>query len=515
MANIKNLLKELENAKKKWELSSDDLSFLSNLWDANITTRLDIDVNNEELNKIWKNYSDNAYSTATKKRELEYDTANKLWNIETASSNIKEARSDDTRQELLWNTSDYKTKQDERYKQVQDIIDTQKRIANRQANIEVANAWRYWDIYSDSTIQNIKNDTINRYWQNILNAMNTALSNNRQIDSDILNVWLTEVNDKNTRDAYKDALLDKNNSYILDAIKLARDWDKKAIEDVENFFQSAVRTRWENTLTRDEQSQRREFYEKEFASLSPEWKAQMLADFSSNVAWYSLVADYIPRMVENYPNLSLSELVWKMTKVWEYALSWKQLAEQFATINPEYLTDNQKDLLDMFSVKWYTYTNDADQTYPTTIDRNNRNVSERDWTNYTFSTTTDNNQVRTENANKRALNERNWLYDTNEWIYDKNTWLYANAENNTAKTDLLNNVLNNQTDSSNVTKKVTLSEYVKDENNKKKIQTIRDNYMNKNINLTEFDITELSNRLWVNRNDVKALVDYLKAQKWN
>ena len=41
MANIKNLLKELENAKKKWELSSDDLSFLSNLWDANITTRLE------------------------------------------------------------------------------------------------------------------------------------------------------------------------------------------------------------------------------------------------------------------------------------------------------------------------------------------------------------------------------------------------------------------------------------------------------------------------------------------
>jgi hypothetical protein len=38
----------------------------------------------------------------------------------------------------------------------------------------------------------------------------------------LLNVGIKELEDKNMRDAFKDALLDKENSYIFDAIDKAQ-----------------------------------------------------------------------------------------------------------------------------------------------------------------------------------------------------------------------------------------------------------------------------------------------------
>lgn len=516
MSDIKKLLNQVKEAREKWNLSDDDLKFLSNLWTLSTTSRIQ-DVHNDEFNAIWWNYSDNAYKTAALKKEVDFDAANKLTNIEEASSKVKEKRSDDTRAELLDNTWVYRDKQEQRYKDIQDIVDTQKRIANRQANIEAAQSWRYWDVYTDSTESNIKNDIINRYWDNISAAMQYALQNNRAVDQDVLNVWLTEVNDKDKRDAFKDALLDKNNSYIMDAIRSAAAWDKKALEDVENFYQAAVRDRWEKAIERSWQTQKREFYEKEFKSLSREWKAQMLRDFTYNVPWYSLVADYIPEFIKNYPDLSLSELVGKMNKAWEYALSNKQLVASLQW-DPNNWTEDQRKSYNYILNEWYHRLQEWNRTYPHTVN-DSRNNTDRDWVNNTYNQNNYDNTTDKNNAINRANaeSERNKT-NIKTSLYDSWTWS-LNNEWNQFNTNSLNNTLwtttYNSWDSSNIARPLTLKEALTNESTKKKIEEFKNRYMKSNYEIkSEADLERVSKNFNLDKEWTKKLIDYINAQKW-
>lgn len=383
MANIQQLLSELEKAKNDWKLTKSELAYLNKITWVNVATQIQ-NVNNQALNATWKNYEANAISTAAKKKQVEFDAADKLTNIETKASNIKEKRSDDTRQELEWHHDDYRDKQDQRYKDIQEIVDTQTRIANRQANMEAASAGRYWDIYSDWAKANIKNDVINRYGQNIANAQQYALQNNRAIDGDLLQVGERSVADRNTRDAFKDALLDKNNAYILDAIKAARDGDKKALEDVENFYQSFVRKKAEEENKRSENTERREAFEKEFASLNKQGKAQMLRDQLYNVPWYNLVVDRIPELIDKYKWMSLSELKGKMLKIAEYALSWKQFAEQVLKTPEKDRSKFENKLVNQYFIRGYDELTRSDRTYDWTLDQFEKDSQDTDWRNHTY-----------------------------------------------------------------------------------------------------------------------------------
>lgn len=315
---IEDLFNKLEEEKKSWRLTQEDMDSFNSSWALSISSRND-NLQFESANQTWKEYEANTLKTANKVADIAYDQADKkLW-IEEAASNEKIARSDETRKELLETTGDFKNKQDTRYQEVADITKRQENIANREANIAVAKAWKYWDVFTDNQRNTIKNDVINKYGQNILSAEQYELNTNRTIDNDLLNVWLKELEDKNNRDVFKDALLDKENSYILTAIDKAATGNTDAVKDVQTFYNSMVKQKADEETTRWLISEKVQSREKEYADYDPTTKIAFVKDLTKNFEWIGYVWDSIWEMINKYPQASLEDIVSKITKEAQYA----------------------------------------------------------------------------------------------------------------------------------------------------------------------------------------------------
>jgi len=347
---MSKLLEQLEESRKNWTLTDKDVAEFNKSWALTINTSLNDwdnikNVHYEELNKTWENYSNIVNDRASKLKATTMDAANKQTDIEVAKSKIKTERSDDTREDLLEVTWDFKDKQEDRYKQVAEITDRQERIANRQANMSAASAWKYGDIFTDGGMANIKNDIISRFGEQILSAEQYELNTNRTIDNDLMNVGLTEITDKDKRDSFKDVLLDKDNAYILNAISVAAEWDKEAIKDVSNFYEAYVKQKADNESKRAWFTEQAAGMENEYQSLDVFGKAQLLQRQTWTITWYGLIADRIPALINKYPNATLAELEWKVAKIAELALTAKQQLPTIIAKSEDDRTQVEKDIL--------------------------------------------------------------------------------------------------------------------------------------------------------------------------
>ena len=422
-SSVSKLLEELEKERKEWFLTDNDLSEFNKSWILNIDTRVvdakwDSANNNiDELNKTWLNYKRTADNTANTLANIAFKEAEDKTAIEVDKTKVKNARSDETRKEFLENTEDFKDKQDTRYKEVAEITDQQERIANREANIWRAQAWQHWDIYSDSAMANIRNDIIQKYGKNILNAKQYELATNRTIDNDLLNVGLKELADKDKRDIFKNVLLDKDNSYILSAVSEAAAWNKKAVKDVETFFQTYTKLKADWEQTRSNNTERRDAFDKEFEGLSANRKGDMLRDLSFNLKWFALVADWIPKLIKKYPTLWIGQLKAKVAKMAELALTGKQQIATIWAIPEDDRTEAQKKLLQYYLSEWFenavrnnvnftdTSVLSAENNKTGNIQEVKKNAANNEWKNVNDFT---NNEWRKEKWNQ-VLNNTNQL----------------------------------------------------------------------------------------------------------
>ena len=368
----KTLEEKLQEAVDSWILSVEDMNSINY---TALTANPDISTTHiDELNKSWDEYQKIAEDTAAKLADAAKEEAEKLAAIEKAANDIKIERSDETRENLEDITQDYKDTQDTRYDDVKDITAKQEAIANREANMAVAKAGQYGDIFSDWAMLNIKNDVMGKYWENILNAEQYALSTNRTIDTDLLNLWLKEIADEDARNEFKDVLLDKENSYMLAAVKEAAEGDKKALTDVETFYQTYIKLQATEEYSRSAHTDRRDDMQSEYETSDIETKAALLRDLSYETPWYSLVVDRIPGLIDTYPNMTLSELQWKVAKIGELALTAKQQIPAILAIDPDKRTQAQKDVLDTYFTRWLEEQERSDMSTPDTqalIDKNN------------------------------------------------------------------------------------------------------------------------------------------------
>lgn len=387
---MKKLLDDLEKARKDWRLTDEHINEFNKSWNVKINTfnknatpesneTLNKNIHLESLNKSWENFKDNAFNTAWQLKNEIFDAAKKWQDITKAANNIKTNRTDKTRGELLKTTGDFKDKQDKRYQEVNNIVDRQKNIANREANIAAAKAGRYWDIYSDWEMANIKNNVIKKYWTNISNAEQYALNTNRTIDNDLLNVWLKEVADKDKRDAFKNVLLDKENSYMLNAVKEASEWNKKAIQDVGNFYNTYVKLKANDQFQRSQNTDRRADFEKEFATLDSKQKTNMLHDLTYKLPGFNIVADRLPALINKYPSLSLDELRLKVEKIANLWLTWSQQIPVILSKPEKNRTDAEKALVQNYLKRSLEEQQRSDRHTSTT-----QNLSQRlnKWTYY-------------------------------------------------------------------------------------------------------------------------------------
>lgn len=323
--------------------------------------------NYDELNKTGKNYQWVVSDRASKLSDEVFDAAWKQTAIEKEASEEKIERSDLTREELLEVTGDFKDKQDDRYQEVDDITQRQKNIANRQAQMAAASAWQYGDIYSDGAMANIKNDVIAKYGENILNAEQYALNTNRTIDNDLLNVWLKEIEDKDKRDAFKDLLLDKENAYMLNAIAEASEGNKQAIKDVSAFYEWYIKQKADFEATRAGMTELRAWLESEYDSVDAFGKAALIRDLSKDIAWYSIVADRIPGLINKYPDATVSEIQGKLSKIGELALTAKQQLPTIVAKEEKDRTQVEKDILQMYGDRGLEEARNSDRSTSETI----------------------------------------------------------------------------------------------------------------------------------------------------
>ena len=366
----------IAQADKNWTLNSTVEEARTKLDDyykskSSVESSASSNVHYDELNKTWENYEEVAQDAAKKLADIAEAEAIRKTEITSASNDVKIARSDETRAEYLETTGDFKDKQDDRYDEVSDITQRQEDIANRQANIAAASAWRYWDIYSDWAMANIKNDIIAKYWENILNAEQYELNTKRTIDNDLLNVWLKELDDKDARDEFKNILLDEENSYMLNAISEAADWNAKAVTDVETFYQTYLKTKADFESQRAGITELRYWLEEEYESSDVFMQANMLRDLTQDVPWFSLVADAIPDLINKYPDLGLSELEVKIAKMAELALTGKQQLEAISMKDEADRTADEKAIYENYLVRWLEEQQRADRSTSETINQNN------------------------------------------------------------------------------------------------------------------------------------------------
>jgi hypothetical protein len=154
------------------------------------------------------------------------------------------------------------------------------------------------------------------------------------------------------RDAFKDALLDKENSYIFDAIDKAQAWDEKAIKDVETFYQWFVKQKASEEDMRWMISERIQDRNKEFASYDLETKIAFLRDLTKWEKWATYLDKQYEQLVAKYPNATLDDLVAKVRKEWQYAMDESILTWTASQKLYDELSDREKESYDEALKRW-------------------------------------------------------------------------------------------------------------------------------------------------------------------
>ncbi len=154
------------------------------------------------------------------------------------------------------------------------------------------------------------------------------------------------------RDAFKDALLDKENSYIFDAIDKAQAGDEKAIKDVESFYQWFVKQKWSEEAMRGMISERVQDRMKEFASYDLETKIAFLRDMTKDEKGASYLDKQYDQLVAKYPNATLDDLVAKVRKEWQYAFDESILTGTASQKMYDDLSDKERESYDEALKRW-------------------------------------------------------------------------------------------------------------------------------------------------------------------
>lgn len=248
-----------------------------------------------------KAYRDNTLKAADKKREIIKDA----WSEQAGviSNKNTQAEQDLAAREKQVNTdlNKYKTDTEWRRKDLGNVVQTQKDIAWRQANIAAAQAGNKWVWLSVWQRQQIRDDIISKYATNIANVQQYEFENNRKIDDDLKNTWLKQFEVQGNIDQLKQKLTDEKYAPILEAIKKASEWDQKAIEDVNNFYQSFVRKRWDETYKRWAEAERLNDIETQFALFDADGKRNYITSKLKNLKWFDrLTTDQIVNVINQW-----------------------------------------------------------------------------------------------------------------------------------------------------------------------------------------------------------------------
>jgi len=221
----------------------------------------------------------------------------------------KRARADQQEKDLTTIEDKAEANLDERRKDADALYKTQNEIASRNANMAAAQAGQTGLQLSQAELESIRNDTIAKYGTNILNAQDFKNKTNMSIDEAITKLNLDVFQKQAEIDNFRNLLDNEEYAPMLNAVKAAAEWDKKAIDDVYAFYTEYTKKQAEETYNRMAKTDRYIAEENEFQKSDLPIKEKILYDKINEIPGFQYVAQDIGAILNQYPNASMTFLL--------------------------------------------------------------------------------------------------------------------------------------------------------------------------------------------------------------
>lgn len=295
-----------------------DTKWTDYLW-ATSTHNINDDAYNANVNVYKKQQEDN--QKALNNEEM-------LWgqlqsNLKKETNKLARDRVDEQQKQLDLDRknseSNIQKDKEDAYKLVQD----QKRIAWRQANIASYRATASWLQLSEQDLQSIEDDVISKYWDKINNAQQFANQTNISLNSALKSIAWDHFKTKESLNKYIDSLDVSEEVPLMNALKAATDWNKKAINDVNSLVEANLKTKVWEEFNRASEVERLESNNRQFANMNDTQKRAKLMDDLSKVVidWvetdvWSMLVDDMMANPNKYKWYSYSDLMALGKKIW-------------------------------------------------------------------------------------------------------------------------------------------------------------------------------------------------------
>lgn len=191
-----------------------------------------------------------------------------------------------------------------RRQDAEDLYRMQNDIALRNANASMAQATSSGVLMAAGEVDAIRNDTIAKYGQNILNAKDFKNKTNISLDEALTNLGLNIFKNKAEIDNFRNLLDNEQFQPILNALKAAHEGDQKAVTDVYNYYTEFNKKKTEEDYNRMMQKERYVEDERSFQHASLQVKERMIMDKLAETPGMAYTAQDIHRIISQYPDRS-------------------------------------------------------------------------------------------------------------------------------------------------------------------------------------------------------------------
>lgn len=348
-----------EEQAKKWV---EDIKKITAAADQKSKEELDLDKRTEEIKEENKDKTTNVSKTELEKTQEEFEenveeatkkAADKITDAaEKESEAIEEKqkgaseRVEKREEELGKKFDEFEENVEQRREDIEANTQRSRDIASRAANIAAAVAGQSWQSLSDGEVLSIQNDILRDYDTNISAAEQAAIKSNTELDQALRDTGITEFQQQDAIDKFKDSLDNEKNAPLIAAIGKVLEGDTKAIEDVKTFLNSAVAKTAEEQTNRANRIRRIQENEAQYEESTPEERVALLKDLTKGQAGAEFIGDEIRELVLQYPELSLAEIQSKVEKEAAYLNQRNIIANTISGKTYNDLGDEEKKAVD-------------------------------------------------------------------------------------------------------------------------------------------------------------------------
>ncbi len=231
-------------------------------------------------------------------------------------SNVEKlARTKLQEEELARMKTSEKAGQEKLRSDVSKITAIQDQIASRNANASAAQAGESGLQLSQAAMDDVRNDIMAKYGQNIANAKQFELQTNTSIEAALQNIDNNIFGKQDAINTFKNALKDAEFAPVLNAVTAAAQGHKDAAKDVLDYYKKYIDMKAAEEYTSMAAMNTRDRKDKEWQAATPMQKISLIKAYGGDsLAPY--IDNYITK-IGDYEGMSMDMVLGKIAKIAE------------------------------------------------------------------------------------------------------------------------------------------------------------------------------------------------------